>query len=139
MLSIRFTNDPAPHTPRISRLMHITCHTHAHNLVLTLHGTLDQPAAATASFGADHVLLSDASKTILPARMFPPHLEAFHFALVGKGDHVVLFSAVVQLHAHPFFMTFHVTVSTHPLLQAFLPTSRRMGCLRAPGGKTLFP
>ncbi|KAI9450284.1 hypothetical protein F5148DRAFT_1277868 [Russula earlei] len=79
---------------------------HAHNLVsLTLHGMLDQAAAATAIFGADHVPLSGgagAKMTRSPKHVFLPHLESFRFALVGQGDDRALFEAVVQfLHARP--------------------------------------
>jgi hypothetical protein len=74
---------------------------HAHNLVsLTLHGTLDQPAAATAIFSADHVLpdTTDSPRT----HAFLPHLEAFRFALVGHDGDIALFRAVVEfLRARP--------------------------------------
>lgn len=84
---------------------------HAHNLVsLTLHGTLDQSAAATAIFGADHLLPNSGASTSTgtvfmsnsPTHMFLPHLEAFRFALVGHDDDLALFNSVVQfLRARP--------------------------------------
>jgi hypothetical protein len=63
---------------------------HARNLVsLTLHRTLDQSAAATAIFGADHLLPYPEASTSTRAafmlnsltHMFLLHLEAFRFAL----------------------------------------------------------
>ena len=73
---------------------------HAHSLLsLTLHGTLDQPAAATAIFDADHFLSSTAfmPNSSTHMHMLLPHLKAFHFALVGHDDDLVLFGTVVQL------------------------------------------
>jgi hypothetical protein len=78
---------------------------HAHNLIsLTLHGTLDMPAEATAIFGANHVLPhpdagcegASASMTGAPTHVLLPHLEAFRFALVGHDNDLPLFGAVVQ-------------------------------------------
>ena len=78
---------------------------HARNLVsLTLHGTLDQSAAATAIFGADHILPNTGTSTSTgaafvsnsPTHMFLPHLEAFRFALIGHDDDLALFNSVVQ-------------------------------------------
>jgi hypothetical protein len=78
---------------------------HACNLVsLTLHGTLDQSAAATAIFGADHLLpnpgasacAGTASIINSPTHMFLPHLKAFRFALAGHNDDLALFNSVVQ-------------------------------------------
>jgi hypothetical protein len=79
---------------------------HARNLVsLTLHGTLDQSAAATAIFGADHLLPNPGASTSAgaasvmnsPTHMFPPRLEAFRFALVGHDDDLALFNSVDAL------------------------------------------
>ncbi|KII90118.1 hypothetical protein PLICRDRAFT_40319 [Plicaturopsis crispa FD-325 SS-3] len=62
---------------------------HAHNLQsLTLHGTFEQPSAASVVFGSDHVL--DGRHTFLP------HLEAFRFVLVGHDDELGLFQSVAQ-------------------------------------------
>src|SRR5260221_3609246 len=82
---------------RISHVI-LACITHAHNLVsLTLHGMLDQPAAATAIFDADHILLTTSKCTMhSETHVFLPHLEAFRFALVGHDDDDVLFIAVIQ-------------------------------------------
>ncbi|KAH9057589.1 hypothetical protein EDB87DRAFT_1630114 [Lactarius vividus] len=84
---------------------------HAHNLIsLTLHGTLDSPAEATAIFGANHIPFypdagcegTSASITGALTHVLLPRLEAFRFALVGHDDDLPLFGAVVQfLRVHP--------------------------------------
>jgi hypothetical protein len=101
---------------------------HAHNLVsLTLHGTLDQPAAATAIFGADHV----PSKTSSPAHVFLPHLEAFRFALVGQGDDTALFSAVVQfLRARPRLRRLDLGNCPWDLVRGLIPELTGLRALR---------
>lgn len=55
---------------------------------LTLHGTFEDPAAASVIFGSDHVI--DGVHTFLP------HLEAFRFVLVGHDDDHALFQNVVR-------------------------------------------
>lgn len=111
---------------------------HAHNLVsLTLHGTLDQPAAATAIFGADHVLPSPGTgppeTTNPPMHAFLPHLEAFRFALVGHDDDIALFSAVVQfLRARPRLRRLDLGTCPWELLRGLIPelTGLRALCVR---------
>ncbi|KAH9953480.1 hypothetical protein BC827DRAFT_1146062 [Russula dissimulans] len=106
---------------------------HAHNLVsLTLHGILDQPAAATAIFGADHVPPSDAKKTSSsPTHVFLPHLEAFRFALVGQGDDVTLFSAVVQfLRARPRLRRLDLGNCPWDLVHGLIPELTGLRALR---------
>lgn len=62
---------------------------HAHRLQsLTLHGTFEQPGAASVVFGSDHII--DGQHTFLP------HLEAFRFVLVGHDDNLALFQSVMQ-------------------------------------------
>jgi hypothetical protein len=84
---------------RISHVV-LTRIAHTHNLIsLTLHGTLDMPAETTTIFGANHVPpYSDAgcegasaSMTGSLTHVLLPHLEAFHFALVGHDDDLVQF------------------------------------------------
>jgi hypothetical protein len=109
---------------------------HAHNLVsLTLHGTLDQPAAATAIFGADHILPdSGASGAIMPnspTHMFLPHLEAFRFALVGHDDDLALFSAVVQLlRARPRLRRLDLGTCPWELVRGLIPELTGLRVLR---------
>lgn len=62
---------------------------HAHNLQsLTLHGTFEEPSAASVVFGSDHVI--DGTHTFLP------YLEAFRFVPVGHDDETCLFQSVMQ-------------------------------------------
>jgi len=105
---------------------------HAHNLVsLTLHGSLDQHAAATAIFGADHVPLSDASKMSSPTHVFLPHLEAFRFALVGQGYDMALFSAVVQfLRARPRLRRLDLGNCPWDLMRGLIPDLAGLRALR---------
>jgi len=76
----------------------LACIAHVHNLVsLTLHGMLNQPAAATAIFGTDHVLpITSMRMTCSQPHAFFLHLEAFRFAFIRHNDDNVLFIAVVQ-------------------------------------------
>jgi len=76
----------------------LACIEHVHNLIsLTLHGMLDQPAAATAIFGTDHVLpITSMRTTRSQTHAFFLHLEAFCFAFVRRDNDDVLFIAVVQ-------------------------------------------
>ena len=123
---------------------------HAHNLVsLTLHGTLDQPAAATAIFGADHVpppALSPspspspsathaggacARTSPPPTHVFLPHLEAFRFALVGHDDDLALFGAVVQfLRARPRLRRLDLGTCPWELVRGLLPELTGLRVLR---------
>ncbi|KAI0282237.1 hypothetical protein BC826DRAFT_1065780 [Russula brevipes] len=110
---------------------------HARNLVsLTLHGTLDQPTAAAAVFGADHVP-SDAgestgvSTTDSPMHVFLPHLEAFRFALVGHDDDLVLFRAVVQfLRARPRLRRLDLGTCPWELVRGLIPELTGLRTLR---------
>lgn len=62
---------------------------HAHNLrSLTLHGTFEEPAAASVVFGSDDIF--DGKHTFLP------HLESFRFITVGHDDDLGLFQSVTQ-------------------------------------------
>ncbi|KAL1682122.1 hypothetical protein EV122DRAFT_274569 [Schizophyllum commune] len=73
---------------RISHFV-LTRITHAQGLVsLTLHGTLEEPAAAAIVFGSDHAI--GGSHSILP------HLQAFRFVLVGHEEEAALYQAVVK-------------------------------------------
>jgi hypothetical protein len=99
-----------------STIQHLTHVTHL-DLVDTsrtqphlAHPTRSQSAAATAIFGADHLLpnlgastgLGAASMSNSPAHMFLPHFEAFRGALVGNDDDLALFNSVVKfLRARP--------------------------------------
>lgn len=108
---------------------------HAHNLVsLTLHGTLDQPAAATAIFGADHLLPSAGALAppSSPTHMLLPHLEAFRFALVGHDDCLALFGAVVQLlRARPRLRRLDLGTCPWELVRGLLPELTGLRVLRA--------
>ena len=110
---------------------------HAHNLVsLTLHGTLDMPAAATAIFSADHVAPSPdagtrASVTSAPMHVFLPHLEIFRFALVGHDDDQALFGAVVQfLRARPRLRRLDLGSCPWELVRRLLPELTGLRVLR---------
>ncbi|KAH9976596.1 hypothetical protein BGW80DRAFT_1436025 [Lactifluus volemus] len=110
---------------------------HAHNLVsLTLHGTLDMPAAATAIFGADHVPPSpdtgmQESAINEPTHVFLPHLEAFRFALVGHDDDLALFGAVVQfLRARPRLRRLDLGTCPWELVRGLLPELTGLRVLR---------
>jgi hypothetical protein len=112
---------------------------HAHNLVsLTLHGTLDQPAAATAIFGADHLLpnpgASAGTGALMqnsPTHMFLPHLEAFRFALVGHDDDLSLFGAVVQLlRARPRLRRLDLGTCPWELVRGLIPELTGLRVLR---------
>lgn len=106
---------------------------HAHNLVsLTLHGTLDQPAAATAIFGADHVLpITSTCATRSPTHSFLPHLEAFRFALVGHDDDLALFIAVVQfLRARPRLRRLDLGSCPWELVRGLIPELTGLRVLR---------
>jgi len=113
---------------------------HAHNLVsLTLHGTLDQPAAATAIFDADHLLPNPGSGTSTGAafttnsraHMFLPHLETFRFALVGHDDDLPLFNAVVQfLRARPRLRRLDLGTCPWDLVRGLIPELTGLRVLR---------
>ncbi|KAI0246589.1 hypothetical protein BJV78DRAFT_1297892 [Lactifluus subvellereus] len=110
---------------------------HAHNLVsLTLHGTLDMPAAATAIFSADHVAPSPdagtrASAMSAPMHVFLPHLEVFRFALVGHDDDRLLFGAVVQfLRARPRLRRLDLGSCPWDLVRGLLPELTGLRVLR---------
>jgi hypothetical protein len=119
---------------------------HAHNLVsLTLHGTLDMPAAATAIFGADHLLPSPdtsmrAGVIDAPMHVFLPHLEIFRFSLVGHDDDLALFGAVVQfLRARPRLHRLDLGTCPWELVRGLLPelTGLRVLRVRIPSLTTL--
>lgn len=62
---------------------------HAHSLKsLTLHGTFEEPSAASVVFGSDHII--EGKHTFLP------HLESFRFVMVGHDDDLGLFQSVAQ-------------------------------------------
>jgi hypothetical protein len=110
---------------------------HAHNLVsLTLHGTLDQPAAATAIFSADHVLPSPgasagARMTRMPTHVFLPPLEAFRFVLVGHDDDLTLFRAVVHfLRARPRLRRLDLGTCPWELVRGLVPELTGLRALR---------
>ena len=114
---------------------------HARNLVsLTLHGTLDQSAAATAIFGADHLLPDPGASTSTgaaafmpnsPTHMFLPHLEAFRFALVGHDDDLALFNSVVQfLRARPLLRRLDLGTCPWELVRGLLPELTGLRVLR---------
>ncbi|KAI0297045.1 hypothetical protein B0F90DRAFT_1811223 [Multifurca ochricompacta] len=97
---------------RISNVV-LTRVAHAHHLIsLTLHGTLDMPAAATPS----------SALTIAPTHVFLPHLEEFRFALVGHDDDLALFCAVVQfLRARPRLRRLDLGACPWELVRGLLP------------------
>ena len=111
---------------------------HAHNLVsLTLHGTLDQSAAATAIFCADHLLQNPGASTCagfmsnLPTHMFLPHLEAFRFALVGHDDDLALFNSVIQfLRARPRLRRLDLGTCPWELVRGLIPELTGLRVLR---------
>ena len=113
---------------------------HAHNLVsLTLHGTLDQSAAATAIFGADHLLPNPGASTSTgaafmsnsPTHMFLPHLEAFRFALVGHDDDLALFNSVVHfLRARPRLRRLDLGTCPWELVRGLVPELTGLRVLR---------
>ncbi|EKM52414.1 uncharacterized protein PHACADRAFT_260777 [Phanerochaete carnosa HHB-10118-sp] len=62
---------------------------HAHNLQsLTLHGTFEEPSAASVVFGSDHI--------IGDKHTFLPHLQEFRFVMIGHDDEWGLFQSVTQ-------------------------------------------
>lgn len=62
---------------------------HAQNLEsLTLHGTFEDPVAASVIFGSDHII--DARHTFLPL------LKSFRFVVVGHDDDRPLFQCVTR-------------------------------------------
>jgi hypothetical protein len=110
---------------------------HAHNLVsLTLHGTLDMPAAATAIFCADHVSPAPDSgmRTNVisaPTHVFLPHLEVFRFALVGHEEDLALYGAVVQfLRARPHLRRLDLGTCPWDLVRGLLPELTGLRVLR---------
>jgi hypothetical protein len=107
---------------------------HAHNLIsLTLHGTLDQPAAATAIFGADHLLANNTGAFMpnSPTHVILPHLEAFRFALVGHDDDLTLFGAVVQLlRARPRLRRLDLGTCPWELVRGLIPELTGLRVLR---------
>jgi hypothetical protein len=110
---------------------------HARNLVsLTMHGTLDQPTAATAVFDADHVPSNagestGVSTTDSPMHVFLPHLEAFRFALVGHDDDLALFRAVVQfLRARPRLRRLDLGTCPWELVRGLIPELTGLRTLR---------
>jgi hypothetical protein len=108
---------------------------HAHNLVsLTLHGTLDQSAAATAIFGADHLLPNPGASTSSNSptqHMFLPHLEAFRFALVGHDDDLALFNSVVQfLRTRPRLRRLDLGTCPWELVRGLIPELTGLRVLR---------
>lgn len=113
---------------------------HAHNLIsLTLHGTLDMPAEATAIFGANHVPPdpdagregASASMTGAPTHVLLPHLEAFRFALVGHDDDLLLFSAVLQfLRGRTRLRRLDLGVCPWELVRGLLPELTGLRALR---------
>ncbi|CCM05826.1 uncharacterized protein FIBRA_08060 [Fibroporia radiculosa] len=69
--------------------------THARALrTLTLHGTLDDPAAARVLFASDLWHAADGQHEVLP------WLEAFRFVMVGHDFDTALFEAVVRFVGH---------------------------------------
>ena len=106
---------------------------HAHNLVsLTLHGTLDQPVAATAIFGADHLLPNPGSfLPNSPTHMFLPHLEAFRFALVGHDNDHALFGAIIELlRARPRLRRLDLGTCPWELVRGLIPELTGLRVLR---------
>ncbi|KAI9435553.1 hypothetical protein H4582DRAFT_2059465 [Lactarius indigo] len=113
---------------------------HAYNLVsLTLHGTLDTPAEATAIFGANHIPpypdagCEGASASITGAltHVLLPRLEAFRFALVGHDDDLPLFGAVVQfLRARPSLRRLDLGMCPWELVRGLLPELTGLRALR---------
>ncbi|KAI9459875.1 hypothetical protein BJY52DRAFT_1264289 [Lactarius psammicola] len=104
---------------------------HAHKLIsLTLHGTLDTAAEATAIFGANYVPPipdagcegASASTTGALAHVLLPHLEAFRFALIGHDNDLLLFDAVVQfLRARPRLRRLDLGMCPWELVRGLLP------------------
>lgn len=111
---------------RISHVV-LTRIAHAHNLIsLTLHGTLDTPAEATAIFGANRIPLdwagASASITSAPMHVLFPHLEAFRFALIGHDNDLPLFGAIVHfLRARPRLRRLDLGVCPWELVRGLLP------------------
>ncbi|GJE89030.1 hypothetical protein PsYK624_051200 [Phanerochaete sordida] len=88
---------------------------HAHSLQsLTLHGTFEEPSAASVVFGSDHVI--DGKHTFLP------HLEEFRFVMVGHDDEWGLFQSVTQfLKARPRLRRLDLGNCPWELVHAVLP------------------
>ncbi|KAN0142176.1 hypothetical protein V8E53_000638 [Lactarius tabidus] len=115
---------------RISHVV-LTRIAHAHNLIsLTLHGTLDTPAEATAIFGANHVPTNQiaswagasANMTGAQVHVLLPHLEAFRFALIGHDNDLPLFGAVVHfLRARPRLRRLDLGACPWELVRRLLP------------------
>ncbi|KAH8993141.1 hypothetical protein EDB92DRAFT_1855074 [Lactarius akahatsu] len=113
---------------------------HAYNLVsLTLHGTLDTPAEATAIFGANHIPSypdagcegTSASVTGALTHVLLPRLEAFRFALVGHDDDDPLFGAVVQfLRARPHLRRLDLGMCPWELVRGLIPELTGLRALR---------
>lgn len=113
---------------------------HAHNLIsLTLHGTLDTPAEATAIFGANHVppnqvaswAGASASMTGAQMHVLLPYLEAFRFALIGHDNDLPLFGAIVHfLRARPRLRRLDLGACPWELVRGLLPELPGLRALR---------
>ncbi|KAH9029242.1 hypothetical protein EDB85DRAFT_2091001 [Lactarius pseudohatsudake] len=125
-----------------TRISHdvLACIAHAYNLVsLTLHGTLDTPAEATAIFGANHVSSypdagcegASASVTGALTHVLLPRLKAFRFALVGHDDDDLLFGAIVQfLRARPHLRRLDLGTCPWELVRGLIPELTGLRALR---------
>ncbi|KAF8259916.1 hypothetical protein EI94DRAFT_1717871 [Lactarius quietus] len=112
----------------------------AHNLIsLTLHGTLDTPAEATAIFGANHLppnpnadwAGASASMTGAQMHVLLPYLEDFRFALVGHDNDFHLFGAVVHfLCARPRLRRLDLGVCPWEFVRGLLPELPGLRALR---------
>jgi hypothetical protein len=113
---------------------------HAHNLIsLTLHGTLDTPAEATAIFGANHVppnqvaswAGTSANMTGAQMHVLLPYLEAFRFALIGHDNDLPLFGAIVHfLRARPRLRRLDLGACPWELVRGLLPELPGLRALR---------
>lgn len=90
---------------------------------LTLHGTFENPGAASVIFGSDHVIGNSHS--------FLPHLEAFRFVLVGHDDDHALFQTVVKfLRERPILRRLDLGNCPWDMVQGLLPGLRNLQVLR---------
>lgn len=109
-----------------TRISHIVLSriAHAHNLQsLTLHGTFEEPEAASIIFGSDHVIAGEHS--------FLPHLESFRFILVGHDDDRELFANVTKFIRHrPKLRRLDLGNCPWDLVQTVLPDLESLRVLR---------
>ncbi|KAL5518533.1 hypothetical protein ACEPAH_215 [Sanghuangporus vaninii] len=97
---------------------------HAHSLQsLTLHGTFEEPGAASVVFGSDHVIAGEHS--------FLPHLESFRFILVGHDDDRELFANVTKfVRCRPKLRRLDLGNCPWDLVQSILPCLDNLRALR---------